>query len=82
MFLGVYPKPLLDRIEPSVNQLLAHVEHVNQAAGRDFHVATTQDGHQLDPSRSATDEPARAAGSDDGSSTAEQGAAGDGGGGR
>ena len=28
VFLGVYPKPVLDRITPSVNQLLVHVEQV------------------------------------------------------
>ncbi len=28
VFLGVYPKPVLDRINPSVNQLIAHVETV------------------------------------------------------
>jgi NADH-quinone oxidoreductase subunit M len=27
--LGVYPKPVLDRIEPSVNHLIAHVQHVD-----------------------------------------------------
>jgi NADH-quinone oxidoreductase subunit M len=26
VFLGVYPKPVLDRINPSVDQLIAHVE--------------------------------------------------------
>jgi NADH-quinone oxidoreductase subunit M len=26
VFLGIYPKPVLDRIDPSVNQLIAHVE--------------------------------------------------------
>src|SRR6202042_2033309 len=26
VLLGVYPKPVLDRINPSVNQLVAHVE--------------------------------------------------------
>jgi len=26
VFIGVYPKPMLDRIQPSVNQLIAHVE--------------------------------------------------------
>jgi NADH:ubiquinone oxidoreductase subunit 4 (subunit M) len=26
VFLGVYPKPVLDRINPSVHQLLDHVE--------------------------------------------------------
>src|SRR3954454_5322462 len=25
-FIGIYPKPLLDRIEPSVDRLIAHVE--------------------------------------------------------
>jgi NADH-quinone oxidoreductase subunit M len=28
VFLGVYPKPVLDRITPSVNQLLTHVDRV------------------------------------------------------
>jgi NADH-quinone oxidoreductase subunit M len=28
LFLGIYPKPVLDRITPSVNHLLAHVQHV------------------------------------------------------
>jgi NADH-quinone oxidoreductase subunit M len=28
VFLGVYPKPVLDRITPSVNRLVAHVEQV------------------------------------------------------
>jgi NADH-quinone oxidoreductase subunit M len=31
VFLGVFPKPVLDRINPSVNQLVAHVE---QATGQ------------------------------------------------
>jgi NADH-quinone oxidoreductase subunit M len=26
VFLGVYPKPMLDRIEPSVERLVTHVE--------------------------------------------------------
>jgi NADH-quinone oxidoreductase subunit M len=26
VFLGVYPKPVLDRIQPSVDRLIAHVE--------------------------------------------------------
>ena len=26
VFLGVYPKPVLDRIEPSVDQLIQHVD--------------------------------------------------------
>jgi NADH-quinone oxidoreductase subunit M len=28
IFLGVYPKPVLARIEPSVNAVLAHVHQV------------------------------------------------------
>ena len=27
VFLGVYPRPVLDRITPSVNRLVSHVEH-------------------------------------------------------
>jgi NADH-quinone oxidoreductase subunit M len=26
VFLGVYPKPVIDRIQPSVDRLIAHVE--------------------------------------------------------
>jgi NADH-quinone oxidoreductase subunit M len=26
VFLGVYPKPVLERIEPAVDRLIAHVE--------------------------------------------------------
>jgi NADH-quinone oxidoreductase subunit M len=26
VFMGVYPKPVLDRIEPSVERLITHVE--------------------------------------------------------
>jgi NADH-quinone oxidoreductase subunit M len=29
VFLGVYPKPVLDRINPSVNHLIAHVQAVD-----------------------------------------------------
>jgi len=28
-FLGIYPKPLLDRIEPSVKELVTHMERAN-----------------------------------------------------
>ncbi len=49
VFLGVYPKPVLERIQPSVDRLLVHVEEVNRAAGRDFHIATTEDGEHLAP---------------------------------
>ena len=44
VFLGLYPKPVLERIEPSVDLLLEHVEE--QVPG--FEVPTTQDGAQLD----------------------------------
>ena len=30
VFLGVYPKPVLERITPSVNQLIAHVDQVTR----------------------------------------------------
>ena len=26
VFLGVYPKPVLDRIQPSIDKLISHVE--------------------------------------------------------
>ena len=26
VFIGVYPKPMLDRIQPSVDRLIAHVQ--------------------------------------------------------
>ena len=29
VFLGIYPKPVLDRIQPSVDHLIAHVQHVD-----------------------------------------------------
>jgi NADH-quinone oxidoreductase subunit M len=31
VFLGVYPKPVLDRIQPSVNHLIAHMQHADPA---------------------------------------------------
>jgi NADH-quinone oxidoreductase subunit M len=41
VFLGVYPKPVLERIQPSVQQLLEHVEDpqvgANQPGGTGFH---------------------------------------------
>ena len=45
VFLGVYPKPVLERVEPSVQLLLAHVEEFTPG----FHVANTQDGEKLQP---------------------------------
>ena len=64
VFLGIYPKPVLERVEPSVNRLLAHVEEF--APG--FHAANTQDGEKLqptgaeDPSSSGEGQTAPAAG--------------------
>ena len=31
VFLGVYPKPVLDRIQPSVDPLIAHVEQATHS---------------------------------------------------
>ncbi len=48
VFLGVYPKPVLDRIEPSVNRLIAHVEkHTDytQPAVAQHTVAADEGGH-------------------------------------
>jgi NADH-quinone oxidoreductase subunit M len=60
VFLGVYPKPVLERIQPSVDALIAHIEDprvgANQPGGTGFHqpeVATTS------PSPSAVSETER-----------------------
>ena len=45
VFLGVYPKPMLDRIEPSVEVLIAHVER--KVPG--FESPGTEDGSELGP---------------------------------
>ncbi|HEX7443629.1 MAG TPA: NADH-quinone oxidoreductase subunit M, partial [Acidimicrobiales bacterium] len=58
VFLGIYPKPVLERIEPSIKALLAHVELVNHDAGNDFHVANTQDGEHLSPTSASEGAPA------------------------
>jgi NADH-quinone oxidoreductase subunit M len=39
VFTGVYPKPMLDRIEPSVNRLIAHVEQHS-----DWHAPVVEKG--------------------------------------
>ncbi len=46
VFLGIYPKPVLDRIEPSVKVLVAHVE----ASVPSFHAANTQGGTRAEGS--------------------------------
>ncbi len=45
VFLGVYPKPVLDRIEPSVNRILTRME----AQVERYDQPTTQGGSQLAP---------------------------------
>lgn len=45
VFLGVYPKPVLDRIEPSVKRVVTRIEA--QVPG--FAEPVTQDGRELDP---------------------------------
>jgi len=51
VFLGIYPKPLLERIEPSVRVLIAHVE----AEVPSFHAATPNVGPGSGGSASAGD---------------------------
>ncbi len=50
VFLGIYPKPVLERVEPSVKLLLAHVEEFTPG----FHEANTQDGEKLQPQDGST----------------------------
>lgn len=38
VFLGVYPKPVLERIEPSINSVLEHVREVNRKSNPDFDI--------------------------------------------
>ena len=58
VFLGVYPKPVLDRMEPSVKALVAHIEDhvprfhepsptyvVGDATGNDATASNSKDGH-------------------------------------
>ena len=45
VFLGVYPKPMLERIQPSVKRVLTRME----AQVADFHSPGTQGGSQLGP---------------------------------
>ncbi len=47
VFLGIYPKPLLERIEPSVRVLIAHVETEVPS----FHAATPQVGSRQSSTR-------------------------------
>jgi NADH-quinone oxidoreductase subunit M len=45
LFIGIYPKPILERIEPSVRVLVEHIE--SRVPG--FESPGTQDGSQLEP---------------------------------
>ncbi|MEC9395200.1 MAG: NADH-quinone oxidoreductase subunit M [Actinomycetota bacterium] len=45
VFMGVYPKPVIERMEPAVDALVAHVEaHVDG-----FHEPTSQFGSEVEP---------------------------------
>ncbi len=68
VFLGIYPKPLLERIEPSVRLLIAHVE----VEVPSFHAATPNVGPRSSQA-SSTAHPAHAS-----SSTASSASAGSG----
>ena len=49
VFIGVYPKPMLDRIEPSVTELIEHVE------SRTDYVAPEPGGERAEPAGDAED---------------------------
>jgi NADH-quinone oxidoreductase subunit M len=42
VFLGVYPKPVLDRIEPAVNELIVHLEEFS-----DYHEPAVAEPHEV-----------------------------------
>ncbi|MBJ31870.1 MAG: NADH-quinone oxidoreductase subunit M [Acidimicrobiaceae bacterium] len=45
VFMGVYPKPVIERMEPAVDALVAHVEHHVDG----FHEPTSQFGSEIAP---------------------------------
>jgi NADH-quinone oxidoreductase subunit M len=47
--IGLYPKPVLDRITPSVDALLVHVERNSD----NFHVSTTKQSSDVDKAKAA-----------------------------
>lgn len=50
-FTGLYPKPMLERIEPSVDKLIEHVEKNSDytaPAGKKGHSPTESDSHSTD----------------------------------
>lgn len=48
VFLGVYPKPVLDRIEPSVNLVLEHVREVNERTRPDEDIPVSISASSVD----------------------------------
>ena len=54
VFLGVFPKPVLERMEPAVNRLVAHIEDNSDYVEPE--VATIGSGGQPDADRAASDE--------------------------
>ena len=42
VFLGIYPKPMLDRIEPAVDKLVSHIEETIEDGSFTEPVPTTQ----------------------------------------
>jgi NADH-quinone oxidoreductase subunit M len=59
VFLGVYPKPVLERMEPSVDALIAHIED------------NVPDFHEPSPKLSPDDIPAEAEGATEGAGEGE-----------
>ena len=45
VFLGIYPKPMLDRIEPAVDKLVTHIEVTIEDGSFTEPVPTTQTEH-------------------------------------
>jgi NADH-quinone oxidoreductase subunit M len=48
VFLGLYPKPVLERMEPSVDRLIAHVEEYRDGPSGDTDVAAEEDQEVAD----------------------------------
>jgi NADH-quinone oxidoreductase subunit M len=70
--IGVYPRPMLDRIEPSVNELIAHLEREVP----DFEPPTSEGGENLDPAAVEPEHGAESGGAtDDGPESTTEAAA-------
>jgi NADH-quinone oxidoreductase subunit M len=48
LFLGVYPRPVLERIEPAVNRLIAHVEDHSDFRSPEIGGVITKSNHKDD----------------------------------